>query len=239
MTLQPSEIGTPQGGPLSPLLANLLPDDFDKELERRRHRFARYADDLLVLVKSPRAGQRVKADLTRWLQRKLKLPVNESKTRVAKISEVEFLGFVFRGTKLRWSATAFGDFQHRVRKLTGRSWGVSMAYRLDKLGEYLRGWVGYFGISQYYRPVPGIDDWIRRRVRMCYWKQWRLTRTKVRQLLKLGVSLKQAIFTAISGKSYWRLSKTLATNSGLSNDWLKQQGLISFRDLWMKAHGYI
>ena len=113
-----------------------------------------------------------------------------------------------------------------------------MAYRYRKLGEYLRGWLAYFGISQYYRPVPEIDDWIRRRLRMCYWKQWRLTRTKVRQLLALGVTRKQAIFTAISGKSYWRLSKTLATQSGMTNDWLKQQGLISFRDLWMKAQGY-
>lgn len=239
MTLQPSEIGTPQGGPLSPLLANILLDDLDTELENRGHRFARYADDLLVLVKSERAGQRVKTSLTRWLDRKLKLPVNEHKSQVASISQVTFLGFTFRGTKLRWSDAALDDFQHRIRKLTGRSWGVSMTYRLDKLGQYLRGWVGYFGISQYYRPVPGIDDWIRRRLRMCYWKQWRLTRTKVRQLLNLGVSKKQAIFTAISGKSYWRLSKTLATNSGMTNDWLKQQGLISFRDLWMQAQGYV
>ncbi len=239
MTLQPSEIGTPQGGPLSPLLANILLDELDTELERRGHRFARYADDLLVLVKSERAGQRVKASLTRWLDGKLKLPVNEHKSRVAKVSDVNFLGFTFRGSKRRWSDAALDDFKHRIRQLTGRSWGVSMDYRLKKLNEYLRGWVGYFGISQYYRPVPGIDDWIRRRIRMCYWKQWRYARTKVRQLLSLGVSKKQAIFTAISSKSYWRLSKTLATNSGMTNDWLKQQGLISFRDLWMKAQGYV
>jgi RNA-directed DNA polymerase len=106
-------------------------------------------------------------------------------------------------------------------------------------GVLLRGWAGYFGISQYYRPVPGVDDWLRRRLRMCYWKQRRLTRTKVRNLLKLGVSKKQAIFTAISGKSYWRLSKTLATNSGMTNRWLQQQGLISFRDLWIKTQGYV
>lgn len=239
MTLQPSDLGTPQGGPLSPLLANILLDDLDIELENRGHRFARYADDLLVLVKSERAGQRVKASLTRWLDRELKLPVNEHKSQVAPISQVTFLGFTFRATKLRWSDTALDDFKHRIRELTGRSWGVSMAYRLKKLAEYLRGWVGYFGISQYYRPVPGIDDWIRRRLRMCYWKQWRLTRTKVRNLLKLGVSKQQAIFTAISAKSYWRLSKTLATQSGMTNAWLQQQGLISFRDLWMKAQGYV
>lgn len=238
MTPQPSEIGTVQGGPISPLLANILLDDLDKELEARGHRFARYADDLLVLVKSESAGQRVKASLTRWLHRHLKLPVNEHKSQVAPIHQVTFLGFTFRGTKLRWSDAALDDFKHRIRQLTGRSWGVAMSHRMKKLAEYLRGWVGYFGISQYYRPVPGIDDWIRRRMRMCYWKQWRLTRTKVRELLALGVSKKQAIFTAISGKSYWRLSKTLATQSGMTNDWLKQQGLIGFRDLWIKAQGY-
>jgi len=186
MTLQPSEIGTPQGGPLSPLLANILLDDLDTELQNRGHRFARYADDLLVLVKSERAGQRVKTSLTRWLDRKLKLPVNEQKSRVTRVSEVVFLGFTFRGTKLRWSDAAIDNFKHRIRQLTGRSWGVSMGYRRHKLGEYLRGWAGYFGISQYYRPVPGIDDWIRRRIRMCYWKQWRYMRTHGAQSVVLG-----------------------------------------------------
>jgi RNA-directed DNA polymerase len=237
-SFQPSELGTPQGGPLSPLLANILLDDLDKELERRGHRFARYADDVLVLVKSPRAGQRVKASLTAYLGRRLKLPVNEPKSRVAPIDDCVFLGFTFRKGKLRWSDAAFADFKHRVRKLTGRSWGVSMYFRLHKLAQYLRGWMGYFGISQYYRPVPELDEWLRRRVRMCYWKQWRLCRTKVRNLLVLGVSKRQAILTAISSKSYWHLSRTLATQVGMTNDWLTAHGLISIRALWMKAHGY-
>jgi RNA-directed DNA polymerase len=150
---EPSELGTPQGGPLSPLLANILLDDLDRELEQRRHRFARYADDLLVLVKSERAGQRVKASLTAYLARRLKLPVNEHKSRVAPVDECVFLGFTFRRGKLRWSDAAFADFQHQVRKLTGRSWGVAMRYRFEKLAQYVRGWMGYFGISQYYRPI--------------------------------------------------------------------------------------
>jgi RNA-directed DNA polymerase len=217
----------------SPLL-----DDLDKELQRRGLRFARYADDLLILVKSERAGQRVKASLTRYLTRRLKLVVNEAKSRACPVHQSVFLGFTFRGNKLRWSEKAFADFQHRVRKLTGRSWGVSMSYRLRRLAQYLRGWMNYFGISEYYRPVPEIDHWIRRRIRMCYWKQWRWARTKVRNLLALGMSKRQAILTAISRKSYWHLSKTLATQTGMTNQWLASQGLISVRDLWIKAHGY-
>lgn len=236
--IQATELGTPQGGPLSPLLANILLDDLDKELERRGHRFVRYADDLVILVKSPRAGERVMAGVKRYLIRELKLLVNEQKSQVAKIDDCTFLGFTFRGRKLRWSERAFDDFQHNLRRLTGRSWGVSMAYRFDKLAQYVRGWMGYFGISDYYRPIPKIDPWIRRRVRMCYWKQWRKVRTKVRNLLALGTDKRQAIMTALSSKSYWHLSRTLATQTGMTIDWLKSQGLLCVRDLWMKAHGY-
>ncbi|MCP4966752.1 MAG: group II intron reverse transcriptase/maturase, partial [bacterium] len=221
---------SPQGSPLSPLLANILLDDLDRELERRGHRFARYADDLLILVRSVRAGDRVKASVTRYLTSQLKLKVNESKSRVCGLNEVVFLGFTFRGTKLRWSDASFAKFKHRVRRLTGRSWGVSMDYRLHKLAEYVCGWMNYYGISDYYRPVPEIDKWIRRRIRMCYWKRWRFARTKVRHLLALGTSKRQAIFTAISRKSYWHLSKTLATQTGMTNKWLQRQGLISVRD---------
>ena len=225
-------------GVSSPLLANILLDDLDRELERRGLRFARYADDLVILVKSQRAGQRVKRSVTAWLARRLKLPVNEHKSKVAAISECVFLGFTFRGTKLRWSHRAFEDFKHRVRELTGRSWGVSMSHRLAKLAQYVRGWMGYFGISQYYLPVPELDEWLRRRVRMCYWKQWRRPRTKVRRLLALGTGLRTAIRTAMSRKGYWHLARSLATQVGMTNGWLRQQGLLSIRDLWMKAQGY-
>jgi RNA-directed DNA polymerase len=237
-TLQPTERGTPQGSPLSPLLANVLLDDLDKELERRGLRFARYADDLLVLVRSFRAAERVKASITRHLTRVLRLVVNEQKSRIVRINDCTFLGFTFRGTKLRWSDEAFADFRHRLRRLTGRSWGVSMAYRLEKLGRYLRGWMNYFGISQYYRPIPELDHWLRRRIRMCYWKQWRRPRTRIRHLLALGTSTKHAILTGLSRKSYWHLSKTLATQTGMTNQWLAEQGLLSIRNLWLKAQGY-
>ena len=194
--------------------------------------------DVIILVKSQRAGERVMASVSRFLTRKLKLVINEQKSQVVKTNDCIFLGFTFYGSKLRRSKHAFADFRHTVRKLTGRSWGVSMAYRLDKLAQYVRGWMGYFGISDYYRPVPELDLWIRRRVRMCYWKQWRDARTKVRNLLALGTGKRHAILTAISSKSYWHLSKTLATQTGMTNPWLKDQGLIGVRELWMKAHGY-
>ena len=116
-----------------------------------------------------------------------------------------------------------------MRELTGRSWGVSMRHRLAKLAQYVRGWMGYFGISQYYRPIPELDEWLRRRVRMCYWKQWRRARTKVRHLLALGTDRRSAIRTALSRKGYWHLARTLATQVGMTNEWLKQQGLISIR----------
>ncbi len=184
--IEPSEVGTPQGGPLSPLLANILLHQLDLELERRGHRFARYADDLIVLVKSKRAGERVMGSLTRYLEHNLKLKVNVAKSKVALMSECSFLGFTMKGKKIRWTEKSEANFKHRVKELTGRSWGVSMTYRLHKLGQYLRGWLGYFGISQYYRPVPELEEWIRRRIRMCYWKQWRWARTKIKNLLALG-----------------------------------------------------
>jgi RNA-directed DNA polymerase len=223
---------------LSPLLANILLDDLDKELERHGHRFARYADDLLILVRSERAGARVKSSIMRFLTTRIKLVVNEAKSRVVKTNAVEFLGFTFRGTKLRWTDQAFADFKHHVRQLTGRSWGVSMAYRLDQLARYVRGWMGYFGLSDYYRPIPEIDQWLRRRLRMCDFQQWRRVRTKVRNLLALGTGKRQTILTALSSKSYWHLPRTLATQTGMTNDWLERQGLVSVRALWLRAHGY-
>ena len=236
--IQPSEVGTPQGGPLSPLLANILLHQLDCELEKRGHRFARYADDMIILVKSERAAERVMRSITRYLETTLKLQVNLAKSRVAPMSDCSFLSFTVRGKKIRWTDKALAAFKHRVKELTGRSWGVSMKYRLHKLGQYVRGWMGYFGISEYYRPVPELDEWIRRRVRMCYWKQWRWTRTTIRNLLKLGVSLQTAIQHSVSSKSYWHMARTPALQQALSNAWLKAQGLVSVKDRWCKAQGY-
>ena len=219
-------------------MANILLHQLDLELVRRGHRFARYADDLIVLVKSKRAGERVMGSLTRYLERTLKLTVNLAKSKVAPMNECSFLGFTIKGKKIRWTEKSEANFKHRIKELTGRSWGVSMAYRLHKLGQYLRGWLGYFGISQYYRPVPELDEWIRRRIRMCYWKRWRWPRTKIKNLLALGVSLKSAIQHGVSSKSYWHMARTPVTQQALNNTWLAAQGLLSVKDLWCKAQGY-
>lgn len=228
--------GVCQGGPLSPLLANIVLDDIDKELERRGHRFVRYADDFIILVKSERAGKRVMASVKRFIERKLKLNVNEAKSKVAKVDQINYVGFTFKSGKIRWSDSAFKEFKRRIRKLTGRSWFVSMEYRMEKLALYIRGWMNYYGISEYYRPIPEIDKWLRRRIRMCYWKQWRYARTKVRNLLKLGTRKETAILTAISRKGPWHLSRTLATQTGMTNQWLKDQGLLSVKELWVNIH---
>jgi RNA-directed DNA polymerase len=231
--LQTTRKGVPQGGPLSPLLANILLDDLDKELERRGHRFVRYADDFIILVKSQRAGERVMLSVQRFFERKLKLKVNQDKSQVALTNQTDFFGFTFKGTKIRWSEKAFREFKRRVKRLTGRSWFVSMEYRYKKLAQYLRGWMNYFGISEYYRPIPEIDHWLRRRLRMCYWKQWRYARTKVRKLRKLGTFLHTAISVAISRKGPWHLARTLATQTGMTNQWLMDQGLLSVKELWV------
>ena len=234
--LQATVMGVPQGGPLSPLLANILLDDLDQELEQRGHRFSRYADDLIILMKSLRAGKRVMASIRRFLENKLKLAVNEKKSKVAPVDQCGFLGFVFVRGKIRWSEASFRKFKHQIRLLTGRSWFVSMEYRYKKLAEYVRGWMNYYGISEYYRPIPEIDEWLRRRIRMCYWKQWRYTRTKVRNLLKLGTFKRQAILTALSRKGPWHLARTLAAQTGMTNKWLYQNGLISVKEQWVKIH---
>jgi len=234
--LQKTRKGVPQGGPLSPLLANIILDDLDKELERRGHKFVRYADDFVILVKSQSAGERVMLSVKRFLERKLKLKVNEKKSSVGPTDHTTFLGFTFKGNKVRWSDKAFIEFKRRIKRLTGRSWFVSMEHRLWKLAQYIRGWMNYYGISDYYRPIPLLDQWLRRRLRMCYWKQWRYARTKVRNLLRLGTKLKTAIYVAISRKGYWRLARTLATQTGMTNLWLEKQGLVSIKKLWVNIH---
>jgi len=234
--LQDTPQGVPQGGPLSPLLANIMLDDLDKELEKRKHRFARYADDFMILVKSQRAGKRVMQSIKRFLERRLKLTVNETKSRVDGVERCAFLGFTFIRGAVRWTEKAFTGFKEELKRLTGRSWGVSMDYRMGKIREYVRGWMNYYGISEYYTPIPELDQWLRRRIRMCYLKQWRKPRTRVGQLVRLGCPLDKAIPIGMSRKGPWHLSKTYATQLAMNNNWLEKQGLISIKSEWVKIH---
>jgi RNA-directed DNA polymerase len=228
--------GVPQGGPLSPLLANILLDSLDRELERRGHRFARYADDIIIVLGSQRAGERVLRSLNRYLEQRLKLVVNREKSRVVKVGDSQFLGFTFRAGRVHWHAKSEERFKHRVRQLTNRNWGVSMRYQLFKLSQYLRGWINYFGIASGYQRCVELDHWIRRRVRMAYWRQWRRPRTKVQNLLKRGVSITSAVACGITSKGPWRSSKTPGIQQALSNAYLKSEGLFALRDGWIKIH---
>lgn len=228
--------GVPQGGPLSPLLGNILLDSLDKELERRGHRFARYADDIIIVLGSQRAGERVLRSLSRYLEHRLKLVVNTAKSQVVKVSESRFLGFTFRHGRVHWHAKSEERFKHRVRELTNRNWGVSMRYQLFKLSQYLRGWINYFGIASGYQRCVELDHWIRRRVRMAYWRQWRKPRTKVQNLIRRGVSIMSAVACGITSKGPWRSSKTPGIQQALSNAYLKSEGLFSLREGWIKLH---
>ena len=228
--------GVPQGGPLSPLLSNIVLDLLDKELEKRGHKFVRYADDFVIVVNSKRAGERVLASITRFVERKLKLKVNNTKSQVVPVSRCQFLGFTFRGSRLAWHEKALQQFKYRVRQITGRSRGISMEDKIKELVQYLRGWINYFGIAQGYQKCIDLDCWIRRRLRMSYWKNWRRVRTKVRNLLRLGVSESLAIPCGSSGKSYWRSAKTEGIHIALNNEYFQKMGLISLRDRWVEMH---
>jgi RNA-directed DNA polymerase len=237
--IEPSEVGTPQGGPLSPLLANVLLHQLDCELERRGHRFARYADDLVILVRTQRAGERVMRSITSYLHKSLKLTVNPAKSKVAPMSECSFLSLTIRAGQVRWTDKAQARFKHRIKELSSRSWGVSMRQRMKELGAYVRGWMGYFGISVPWRAIEPLDEWIRRRIRMCYWRRWRLRRTKIRNLIRLGVKPKVAFSHGLSGNSHWHMARTPGLQQALNKEWLQAQGLVSLIPLWKKAQGYL
>jgi len=234
--LKPSKEGVPQGGPLSPLLSNIMLDDLDRELEKRNHTFSRYADDFIILVKSKRAGKRVLSSITNYLKGCLKLKVNTEKSQVVNVSQSKFLGFTFSRGNIQWHSITVHKFKQKVRELTNRNWGVSMQYQLYKLTLYLRGWINYYGIANAYQKCVDLDHWIRRRVRMCYWRQWRKPRTKVAKLLKLGVSTKWAVTCGSTRKGPWRSSKTPGIQQALSNNYLKEEGLFSLREGWIKVH---
>ena len=234
--LQPTRKGVPQGSPLSPILSNILLDDLDKVLESRGHKFVRYADDLAIFVRSKRAGERVLATVSRFLEAKLKVKVNRAKSKVSHVRESSVLGFKIHGQKLKTLDRKVQGFKRELKRITRRCPGISIESRIFRLKQYVQGWMAHYGCGLKFDDAVKFDGWIRRRLRMCYWKQWRKPRRRIRELIKMGVSKREAIFLGISRKSYWRLSKTLATNSGLNNAHFEKIGLISMRQLWCKIH---
>jgi len=234
--LQPSTEGTMQGGPLSPLLANILLDDFDKELESRGLRFVRYADDFLVFTKTRSSATRVYESVGRYLTRKLKLVVNRQKSRICGTDGVEFLGFIFTGYggQTRVSPKNIKKFKDRVKEITRRNRGVSMVSRFVELRRYFNGWVGYFSLVPIKTFFGDLDKWVRRRIRACYWKQWRKAHTKIRNLLKLGIAKDFATSHGNSGKGAWLMSASQAVHQALSVTYLRKEGLTSLLDIWNK-----
>ena len=229
--VSPSVEGTPQGGPLSPLLSNLVLDELDRELERRGHRFVRYADDCNIYVRSERAGQRVMESVTQFITQKLKLRVNETKSAVARPQERKFLGFSFSAgpeVKRVIAPKTLERCKRRIREITRRAKGVSMKTTIEELAPYMRGWRGYFGFCQTPEVLIALTRWVRLRLRAAMWRQWKTPRRRREALIKLGVRSRLASNTAGSGLGPWYLAKALSV--GLSNAYFKSLGLPSLVD---------
>jgi RNA-directed DNA polymerase len=220
--------GTSQGSPLSPLLSNILLTDLDQELERRGHHHVRYADDANVYVKSERAGYRVKASITQFLARRLKLKVNEEKSAVARPSQRKFLGFSFMGTvkiKRRIAPQALERCKQRVRELTRRSQGRSLGMVVERLSLYLKGWIGYFGFCETPSVLQRLEGWIHRRLRSLVWKQWKRGRCRYHELRKREIAPKLAALTAGSTHGPWRIAKSPALHMALSKEFFIALGV--------------
>ena len=228
--VSPSVEGTPQGGPLSPLLSNLVLDELDRELERRGHRFVRYADDSNIYVRSQRAGQRVMKSVTRFITQKLKLKVNETKSAVARPQERKFLGFSFTASpeaKRVIAPQALDRFKQRIREITRRAKGVSMKTTIEELAPFMRGWRSYFGFCETPEVLVSLTRWVRLRIRAAMWRQWKTPRRRREALIELGVRSRLASNTAGSGLGPWYLAKAKALSVGLSNAYLSSLGLPS------------
>jgi RNA-directed DNA polymerase len=227
--VSPTDEGTPQGGPLSPLLSNLMLDELDKELEKRGHKYCRFADDCNIYVKSERAGQRVMQSVSRFITDKLKLKVNLQKSAVGKPQERKFLGFSFTsiasGLKRRIAPKAINRFKERVKEITRRVNGMGLKQTLKELTQYLQGWRAYFGFCQTPSVLKDLDSWIRRRIRSYTWKQWQNHKTRFSELKKRGVNEKMAAITARSGKGPWPLSRAKALMIALPNSFFRSIGL--------------
>jgi RNA-directed DNA polymerase len=225
-----AEEGTPQGGPLSPLLSNILLDKLDKELERRGHKFVRYADDCNIYMKSKKAGERVMNSITRFIEQKLKLKVNREKSAVDRPWKRKFLGFSFtlnKKPKVRIANESIKRLKAKIRELTSRSKPIPMEVRIEKLNQYLTGWCGYFALADTPSKFKEFDEWIRRRLRMIEWKQWKNPKTRVRKLRSLGVPDHKAYEWGNSRKKFWRIASSPILHKTLDNSYWSNRGLKS------------
>jgi len=224
-----SEQGVPQGGPLSPLLSNIVLDELDKELEARGHKFARYADDCNIYVRSERSGQRVMKSVSDFIARRLKLKVNDTKSAVARPHDRKFLGFSFTAGKMprrrKIARQSLERFKNRVRQITNRNHSKSFEKRVAELSTYLSGWSGYFGYCETPKVLRDLDSWIRRRLRSVLWKQWKVYRRRRAELIKRGVRQDLAHTTAWSSKGPWNVCHTPGVRSALPNSFFDSIGL--------------
>jgi len=233
-----SEEGTPQGGPLSPLLSNIMLDDLDKELERRGHRFVRYADDCNIYVRSARAGERVMNSVKQFIEKKLKLKVNERKSAVARATARKFLGYSFlkrKGVFLRRvAARSLERVKDKLRDLTRRTTGEPLPMLIERHNRLVNGWVGYYRLADTPTVFQELDEWVRHRFRQLLWKRWKRPKTRYRELVARGVSTSSAREAAGSGKGCWRLSASPPVHQALNNAFWRAQGLLSFSDRYQQ-----
>lgn len=231
-------VGTPQGGNISPLLANVMLNELDKELEARGLNFVRYADDLIIMVGSRQAAERVMRSVTRFIEEKLGLKVNAEKSKVDKPKGIKYLGFGFyfdtfaKGYKARPHPKAVSKFKTQMKKLTSRSWGVSNAYKVEKLNQLIRGWINYFKIGSMKKLCARLDQQIRYRIRMCVWKHWKTPKNRAKNLMKLDVPRWAAYEIAYSGARIARMCRNGWVNKAISNKRLTEYGLISMADYY-------
>jgi RNA-directed DNA polymerase len=231
---QPTEEGTPQGSPLSPLLSNVFLDDLDRMLEKRGHRFVRYADDITIYVASKRAAERVMASTCEFIERRLKLRVNRGKSSTGSAFSATLLGFGFlkrKGEiKIRIDPKARKRAKDRLREITSRRWGVSMKRRIRELNRFTVGWTAYFALADFPRPLSDLDEWLRRRLRQVRWKEWKRYRTRRRNLRALGIPEQKAREWAGSRKGYWRIGGSAPLQRALPNAYWRDLGLQGFTD---------
>ncbi len=234
-----SEMGVPQGGPLSPLLSNIMLNELDRELECRGHKFVRYADDMVILCRSKRGAERIMESIIRFIEGKLFLKVNRDKSQTAPISEVKFLGYSFYKTKgegrLRVHPKSVSKMKAKIKELTSRSNGWGNDRRKETLRQYITGWVNYFKLADMRRLLLGIDEWYRRRIRMVTWKQWKRISTKLMNLIKLGVKKSKAWEWANTRKGYWHIAKSFILNTTITTDRNRQAGYLFLSDHYQKV----